>query len=307
MPPGLARLLRTASDVRRLGGDGRASPPLPSGVLLADPAHFDVVSVQNPHMEGQVGKVDREAARWQWESFRETLASLNLEIHVLPADLGLPDLVFTANPSLPFAGPDGSRHVLLSKMLHESRSEEVAHHERFYRERGVTVHALQSPGPFEGCGDALLVPGRPLLLGGHGFRTDPAVYEEVSTVLGVPVALLPLADPAFYHLDTALMPLGSEEALWVPDAFANETRALVRALFPELIAADAEEARTRLAANAIAVPEEITGQEPAVVLDAQCPRTAERLLGRGYRPVLVETGEFLKSGGSAFCLKNWVW
>ncbi len=307
MAPPSPRLLRAPSDVRRLGGNGRPAPPQPTGVLLADPAHFDVVSVQNPHMEGQVGKVDREAARWQWESLRETLASLNLEVHVLPADPALPDLVFAANPSLPFARPDGSRHVLLSRMRHESRRPEVAHHERFYRERGAAVHALEAPGPFEGCGDALLVPGRPLLLGGHGFRTDPAVYEEVSALLGLPVALLPLADPAFYHLDTCLMPLGPQEALWVPEAFANEARALVRAIFPELIAADAEEARTRLAANAIAVPEEVTGQEPAVVLDAGCPKTAERLLGRGYRPVLVETGEFLKSGGSAFCLKNWVW
>ena len=41
-----------------------------------------------------------------------------------------------------------------------------------------------------------------------------------------------------------------------------------------------------------------------MLLQAGCPRTEKALRARGYEPVPLETGEFRKSGGSVFCLKQ---
>lgn len=307
LPVGPPRLLRTPHDAAACRPGHGAAPPPPTGVLLADPAHFDIVDVQNPHMAGHVGQVDAGAARAQWDVLREQLADCGLAVHVLPATPGLADLVFTANPGCPLATPDGRRLWVEGRMRHASRAGEVPLVRDFYAGRGVEVLPPPPGVVFEGCGDALPVPGRWLLLGGYGFRTEPAAYADVSARCGIPVALLPLVDPAFYHLDTCLMPLDARTALWHPDAFAPPTRALIRALFPDLIAADADEARRALACNAIAVPASVTGDDPAVLLDAGCPRTAERLAGRGFRAVCLDTSEFRKSGGSCYCLKSWVW
>ena len=61
---------------------------------------------------------------------------------------------------------------------------------------------------------------------------------------------LELVEPAFYHLDTALALLAEDTCLWLPEALASHSRALVERLIPRRIEADAHEAHTLLACNA---------------------------------------------------------
>jgi N-dimethylarginine dimethylaminohydrolase len=63
------------------------------------------------------------------------------------------------------------------------------------------------------------------------------------------------------------------------------------------IEVDDDEARTKLAANACC-PD---GRH--VLIQSGCTKTNRALESAGYRAVEVETSEFLKSGGSVFCLK----
>ncbi len=106
-----------------------------------------------------------------------------------------------------------------------------------------------------------------------------------------------LADPRFYHLDTALAALDERTALFVAGAFLPEGLALLEAAFADLIEVPPEEA-LRLAANAWCP------DSRNVLLPAGCPRTEAALRVRGFRPLPLETGEFLKSGGSVYCLKQ---
>ena len=55
---------------------------------------------------------------------------------------------------------------------------------------------------------------------------------------------------------------------------------------------------TALACNAAAFP------GGAVVIDRRAERTIRALGRRGFRVTEVDTGEFLKSGGSVFCMKQ---
>jgi N-dimethylarginine dimethylaminohydrolase len=76
---------------------------------------------------------------------------------------------------------------------------------------------------------------------------------------------------------------------------------LIRGVFADVIAIDESEAVQWLACNATAFPGKV------VVIQAGAARTVFELERRGFTVRQVETGEFLKSGGSVFCMKAGVY
>lgn len=284
-------------DPAELGFRPTELPALPPwrSVVMADPAHFDVLYVINPHMEGWVGRVDRALARRQWETLRATYARLGLTVHVVDAAPGLPDLVFTANQSFPFVRPDGAPSVVLSRMRSPHRAAEPGVLEGFYEGLGIPTQRLDGDGLLEGMGDLRWHPGHRLLYGGWGFRTDRATYDALVAVVEAPVVALRLVDARFYHLDTCLCPLTNDSALYVPEAFDDAGRALLAACFPRLLPIPLEEA-TRFAANGCS-PD---GRH--LLLQAGNPRTEAAARAAGLEPIPLDTSEFMKSGGSVFCM-----
>jgi N-dimethylarginine dimethylaminohydrolase len=260
-------------------------------VLMADPSAFDVAYVINPHMAGNVGRVDRALAVRQWEAVRDAYRAIGLPVHVLPPAEGLPDLVFVANPSIA-ALRDGEPIAVLSNMAAPERRAEVAISAAFYRSIGVPTVTVAST-PVEGCGDLLWQGHR--LLAGHGFRTTAAAGQEVAAALGVPAVSLRLVDPDFYHLDTCLLPLGPEVALYVPSAFDEPSTAALRAAFRELVPVPTAEAMA-FACNGCC-PD---GRH--LLLPTGCPTTERIATSLGFTPIVLDTSEFLKSGGSVFCM-----
>jgi N-dimethylarginine dimethylaminohydrolase len=277
--------------------------PRPGRVLLTTPAHFRVEYVINPHMEGNVGTVDPGRARAQWEAVRAAYDRIGFETHVVEGAEGLPDMVFCANQTLPYHTPGGEQGVVLSRMHAEQRKAEVPYFAEFFRGRGYEVRPLDAdvPGDFEGMGDALWHPGRYLLWGGYGYRTDRGVYERFADDLGFPVLPLSLTDPDFYHLDTCLCPLDEATALYFPGAFDAEGLGLLRAHFERLIEAPEDEARRLFACNAHSPDGE------HVLIQRGCTHTNAALRRAGYEVVELDTDEFLKSGGSVFCMKVMFW
>jgi N-dimethylarginine dimethylaminohydrolase len=277
---------------------------MPVQVLLADPAAFTVAAAQNPHMRdasGELQRVDPEEARDQWEGLLAAFQEAGLECHVLAADPALPDLVFTANPSLLLPPKPGSEETeaWLSRMAHRSRRPEVALHASFFRGRGYGTHAFpEEAGPVEGHGDLLHHPGRPKVHVGLGSRSSAAAWDHLARRRpdwGFEAYILD--DPRFYHLDTALAPLDETHALLVPSAFQRGDLDRLQRAFPDHLLLKEEES-LRFAGNAWCP------DRRHVFLQAGLPRVEDWLAARGFLPVPVETGEFLKSGGSVFCLKQ---
>ncbi len=277
--------------------------PRPNRVLLTTPEHFRVAYVINPHMEGNIGAVDADEAQREWERLREAYRDAGIEVNVLDGAPDLPDMVFCANQSLPYQTPGGERGVVISRMHAPQRKAEVEHYADFFAAQDYEVKRLDAdlPGDFEGMGDALWHPERYLLWGGHGYRTDPEVYARLSSALGFPVCALRLTDPDFYHLDTCLCPLDEHTALIYPDAFNDDGLGLIRHYFTRVLEAPEDEARTLFACNAHSPDGE------HVIIQRGCTDTIDQLRDAGYTPVEVETGEFLKSGGSVFCMKVMYW
>lgn len=276
----------------------------PGRVVLTTPTHFDVEYVINPHMRENVGTVNKEAAFQQWKALRAVYTALDVQPVIVNGQQGLPDMVFCANQTLPFNPPDSdTRGVVLSRMHAEERQGEVPYYADFFERQGYTVETLpeEIDADFEGMGDAIWHPGRFLLWGGYGFRTSPAAYEALSELLDVPTIALHLTDPDFYHLDTCFCPLDSDHVLIAPTAFDDSARALIDALFTTVIEAPDEEARDQFACNAHC-PD---GRH--VLIQEGCEQTVERLTAEGFAPVELDTSEFLKAGGSVFCMKQMIW
>jgi N-dimethylarginine dimethylaminohydrolase len=281
--------------------------PRPLRVLMADPEHFDLVYAINPFMtdtSGELKRIDKTKALMQWRKLRETYLSLGIEVETISAAAGFPDFVFCANQSFPFwpvkpeneakAGPA----VIMSQMRSDFRKGEVEHFEKWFKEKGYRVFHLKGENlSFEGNGDALLDPSRPLIWGGHGPRTDREVYREISEITGREVVVLPLKRPEFYHLDTCFSILNEDTVVVQPDAFSIETRSMIAAAFKRVIETDLEECRDFFTANCH------SPDGKNIILNQGAPRFEEKLRRADFRVHAIDTSEFLKAGGSVFCMK----
>lgn len=121
--------------------------------------------------------------------------------------------------------------ALMSRMRHENRQNEIPYIEDFYKDHGYKIVDLQSKYHFEGMGDMIAHPGKRLLYGGYGFRSDKLVYEEIARTLDAPIITLELINENYYHLDTCFLPLNHAEVLIAPDAFSPESIAIIRKMF----------------------------------------------------------------------------
>jgi N-dimethylarginine dimethylaminohydrolase len=271
---------------------------------MVEPRFYDVERVINPHMEGNVGRVDRFVARHQWRSLVEAYRSIGQRVDIMEGQPLLPDLVFCANQALPMPpglGAEGGSAVM-SLMRRASREPEVRWIERFLGSQGLHIEHLDpwSVPSMEGTGDGLWHPGRALLWGGVGPRSRPEAWARVSAMAGVPVMLLRLIDPRFYHLDTCLSFVDEETAVLFPGAFDDAGRALLAALVPRLIEVDEAEAMN-MACN---------GHSPDgrhYLVQRGSPRCNGRLAEIGLEVVELDTDQFLLSGGSVYCMKLHWW
>lgn len=282
--------------------DLSAMPPA-SRLVMATPDHFEIRYVINPHMAGNVGSVDTKRARQQWDALKEAFESSGVPVDVVEGMPGQPDMVFCANQTLPFIREDGSKGVVLSKMYAPQRAGEVKHFERHFISQGweIVDDLFQGDLEFEGMGDAIWHRGKRLLWGGHGFRTDVSIYDLISSKLDTPVIALQLDDPEFYHLDTCFCVLDEETVLIYSPAFKQAGLDLIHHFFPRVIGAPEREARDLFACNAHC-PD---GKH--VVIQRGCTTTKAALEGLGFTVIEVDTDEYLKSGGSVFCMKLMTW
>jgi N-dimethylarginine dimethylaminohydrolase len=272
--------------------------------VLTSPEHFDVQYVINPHMSGNIGGVDRPSALQQWKALRATYSALDVDPLIVDGQPGLPDMVFCANQTLPYHDPrTGTDGVVLSRMHALERQDEVPHYDAFFKSLDYAVESLPDTlnADFEGMGDAIWHPGRFLLWGGYGFRTGRATYEALADLLDVRIIALSLTDPEFYHLDTCFSVLDEQSVLIYPGAFNDEALDLIHAFFDTVVEAPDSEARHQFACNAHCP------DRRHVLIQEGCTVTMERLRGAGFRPVELDTSEFLKSGGSVFCMKQMIW
>lgn len=282
----------------------------PRKVLICTPEYFDIIDVKNVHMEGHVGGLDRNRAMKEWNRLKSVYQSWKQkeileDILEIKGVKGLEDMVFTANQSFPWL-LDGEKVVVLSKMRHASRQREVPYFREFYKKLGYQILELKGSYCFEGMGDLIPHYGKNLLYGGYGHRTEAEAYTEISRLLKVPVVLLKLEDPRFYHLDTCFLPADENTVLLTPSAFQKDDLQGLKKLFTTIIEIPGEEADRFFALNAHLVNDQKTKKKAAVLQKGTTVMKRE-LTNLGFEVTEIDTSEFIKSGGSCFCMKMMVY
>ncbi|HXQ49482.1 MAG TPA: arginine deiminase-related protein [Stellaceae bacterium] len=269
-------------------------------ILMCRPDHFGVTYSINPWMNPAdwAGEAQARAmrAKSEWRGLHRTLKSLGAGIHLVPPEAGLPDLVFTANAAVVM-----DRIALLARFRHPERQGEEAHFARAFAKLRAArvideVRELPAGLRLEGAGDCVWDRTRNLFWMGYGPRSDKAARAAVEACFGVETVALELADPRFYHMDTALCPLSGGELLYVPTAFTEAGLAEIHErIEPRLRIAIAADDAASFAANAVCLGDDI-------VLSRCGDELRRRLEERRYTLHETPLGSFALSGGSAFCL-----
>lgn len=268
--------------------------------LMCPPRHFAVTYSINPWMDPKAwadgGEALHELAGRQWAGLRRTLTAAGAAVEVLEPAAGLPDLVFTANGAVLL-----DRKVVLARFRHgERRDEEPLFAAAFaaLQARGLFDEIMTLPEgmTLEGAGDCIFDARRGHFWMGCGFRSDAAAAPFIERCLGAPCVPLPLADPSFYHLDTAFCALPCGSVIYYPQAFTPAALAAIHErVAPEYrVALDRADA-ARFAANAVCV-------DRTIILSRCSAALRRKLVERGYTVVATPLEVFLRSGGSACCL-----
>lgn len=291
-----------------------------SRILFCPPTYFDIIDVKNPFMKGASG-VDAGRVAQQWTAVVDAFADSGATVKLLEPVHGLEDMVFAANQTFVGRVPDaapasnrfglrpGDRFVVPSNMRYESRRREVPHYVKWLAGEGFRVLGLGlDPATefLEGHGDLLwdfpppgssdAAPTR--VWGGFGFRSTRAAIhrlKEVLAELAIELVPLELKDERFYHLDTCLVPLAHSAVLIYPGAFTADALATLRRHAARVHEVEESEA-LGFTCNGVSFNGRFI--TPRLTPSVQAALRAEKLA-----PVVVETGEFERSGGSVSCLK----
>ncbi|MGH9063977.1 MAG: dimethylarginine dimethylaminohydrolase family protein [Acidimicrobiales bacterium] len=260
--------------------------------LMCRPDHFGVLYEINPWMHAEV-RPDPDRAVTQFEGLVAALQAAGAGIELQdPAD-GLPDLVFTAN-----AGIVNGHQFVPAHFRHPERQGETAHDVAWFSARGWRVDRLPADLIHEGAGDALPFSpdggDGPVLVSGYRLRSDAASHAHLSRLTGAPVRSVELVDERLYHLDLTFCPLDGRRAMVAPLGLDSYGRKVVKALVPEPLALEDDEALA-FCANSVVVGSNI-------VMPACPPRVGRQLEAWGFSVAVAPVDEFQKAGGGCRCL-----
>jgi arginine dihydrolase len=249
--------------------------------------------------------VDLQRAMEQWEALRAAFTTAGVVTRVVDPVEDLEDMVFAANQAFVGSGTMHARFAVPSAMRYPSRRREVPYFTQWLAGHGIDVLDLGldvDAGEYlEGHGDLLQHPGDAHVWAGFGFRSSPAGLARFSAAMeaeNVRVTPLELADENFYHLDTCLAPLNAEAALIYAPAFTGDALAALRCGWRRLHEVDRNDA-FGFACNGTAVNGYFIVAHPS---DA----VVRAVRGEGLVPLVVDTSEFEKAGGSVFCMKTFL-
>ncbi len=135
------------------------------------------------------------------------------------------------------------------------------------------------------------------MFGGYGFRTEEKTFDWLSKYTSFNVVRLKLMNPVLYHLDTCFSVLTSNTVVIQQSAFDEADTNVINSYFENVIYADEQENLNYFVCNCHCPDGE------NVIVQKGSTKFREDITKTGFNLIEVETGEFMKSGGSVFCMK----
>ena len=277
--------------------------PNPNSVMMITPQYYQIRHPINPYMKKHIYNADKEKAFKQWKQLKSVFEDLKIKVHTVPGTSNCDNMVFCANQIFPIPplNPHQKPLLITSNMWSDYRHHEVKPIENWFKKRGFNSISLHHKYTFESMGDALWFPRKALIIGGYGFRTQYNTYASITKKIGIPIITLELTNEYFYHIDTCLCLLDSKHALVCDKAFKKKGLEIIERLFSKLYYVDEQEASVYFACNACCP------DQKHVIVDQGATKTIAWLKEQHFEVIPVDTSEFIKSGGSVFCLKLLFW
>jgi N-dimethylarginine dimethylaminohydrolase len=248
----------------------------------------------NPWMHNQQHNVDTEKAYNEFITLRSKLENSGAEIYYFNIyDNVIPDIVFTAN-----YGIVKNKKCLLSNFFFEERTREIPHIKKMINDVGYSIYEIPENIKFEGAGDCLLDPFRPIAWLGFGFRSSINAKKYVEEFYGdeITVRQLRLIKDNFYHLDTCFCPLQSGHVVYYDKAFDDYSNYIIDLIFGDKAICVNDEDAYNFVCNAVEVNNNI-------IVNSGCSKYfKQKMSDIGYNIVETSLSEFMKAGGSAKCL-----
>lgn len=269
---------------------------------MANPSHFDVLYAINPHMldeNGNLQKIDKPKAQKQWEHIKSIYESLGFIVDEIQGNANLPDFVFCANTFTAW-NKDGFKRAILGRMKSEARQPEVAISKTYLESQGFECLELEGTQNFEAMGDLIWDIANSRLFMGHGYRTELSVLDQLKNLIPYEIIPLKLVSETYYHLDTCFATLNEKTCVYVESAFDQEALETIKKNFPKAIVIDEQEALNFFPGN-LFCPD---GKN--VILNPGSQKLEKQLQNAGFIIHQADTSEYIKSGGSVFCMKNFI-
>ena len=262
-------------------------------VLLAEPSHLALVpcnSVSNETLREGREPCQARAAR-QHAGLVAALKAEGVDVRLVPADAGLPDLAFTRDTSL--MTPWG---LLGLSPGAPHRRREVDAVMATAKAAGAPILGRIEQGRIEGGDVAMIRPGV-LAIGVSGERTNAMGAEHLAAIYkrqGWEVIRYHL-DPHFLHLDTVFCMVDRDLAIACTDVLDERFMERIEDLGIELLPIAYKEAR-KLGCNLLSLGDK------RVVTSGTCSRVDVELASRGYHSIALDLSEFTMCGGGVHCL-----
>lgn len=283
---------------------------LPQGILMVTPEYFDVVDVKNPYMKDQIGNVKSELSHQQWRNLYAAFEnwkkdSVISKLETVAGSLNLEDMVFCANPFIMWTDESGNPFVLLSNMQFETRQSEVDVFEEYFNQQSIPTIRISPNIKIEGNGDLIPHPGKRALWMGYGYRTDIDAANQLTQILKADIIPLKLVSERFYHLDTCFCIIDEDHVAICKEAFNEESYLKIKAVFPFVYEISLQEAKSHFALNSL-IMKTLSGDKFAILpLDGN--ELKKILIELNVKIQEVDTSEFIKSGGSVYCMKSFLY
>lgn len=260
-------------------------------ILCSPPAYLDLSHLLNAWMRWDE-EVDRALAMRQWEGLVGALERAGAQVEVLPPSARAPAMTFTRDMGVIVDG-----EVVLLTNLGPRGEREPRRARRWLRSNGVPTRRWDPADRVEGgnvvrCAWGWLIGVR----AGLGAEPTRRFARHLRATTGDEVAIVPLPDARFGHLDMVLADLGP---LWLAHPPVLELAGFGdggwRAILGDRPVVEVDDSEVaRLAVNVVRVGHTVIGD-----MSHRLCRIIERA---GLAAVPVELGELRKAGGGAHCL-----
>jgi dimethylargininase len=222
--------------------------------------------------------VDLDLARRQWRDYCDALLDSGWRLVEVAGADACPDAVFVEDTVVVY------RNVaVITRPGAVSRRPETPAVEAALQGLGCSINRIVAPGTLDG-GDVLKVGD--VVYVGRGGRTNAEGVRQLRAILA-PLGATVVAVPVHrvLHLKSAVTALPDGSIVGHLPAVDDP------AFFPRFVPMEEESgAHVVLLGGA------------RLLLAADCPKSAEQLLDRGYEPVIVDISEFQKLEGCVTCL-----